>query len=130
MTNKIILDSCVWIGLCDENDSLREQALDLSKSFPFWNVHVPDYIYSEVLTRLRSKVGINACKVFARALSSLGLVVGLTTLNVLETGSRIFFSRDENLSFTDCMLLAEAKRGRMKVLTFDKVLKKALCELT
>jgi len=130
MTNKIVLDSCVWIGLCDENDSLREQSLVLAESFPFGEVCVPEYIYSEVLTRLRAKVGIDSCKVFAKALSSLGLTVRLTTLNLLETGSRIFFSRGENLSFTDCMLLAEAKRNKMKVLTFDKVLKKALRELT
>jgi predicted nucleic acid-binding protein len=121
-----LLDSCVWIALCDESDSLNEQAMDLAKTIGLGGVRVPDYIYSEVLTRLRMKTGVNACKTFISALSLYGFDIGLTTLETLETATKIFFSRSEKLSFTDCLLLAEAKVSGMKVFTFDKVLERAL----
>jgi|GEM_PF-1225755 len=126
MTCNTLLDSCVWIALCDEADSLNKRAVSLAKTIGLEGLRIPDYIYSEVLTRLKMKTGINACKTFINALSLYGFDISLTTLETLETATKIFFSRSEKLSFTDCLLLAEAKENKMKVLTFDKALKKAL----
>lgn len=130
MTHDILLDSCVWIGLCDANDSLHHKASGLVNGLNPDKLFLCDHVFAEVMTRLRRKTGKEGCFAFLRLLKNFGVTINVSDIDILRKCTGIFLDRDEDLSFIDCLLLAEAKENKMKVLTFDKVLKKALGELT
>lgn len=130
MINNILLDSCVWIGLCDANDSLHQKAFSLVEGLDSDRLFLCDHVFAEVMTRLRKKTGKEGCFVFLRFLKNFGMTINVSDRDILLKCTSIFLNKDEDLSFTDCLLLAEAKANKMKIFTFDRVLEKALGELT
>jgi len=126
MINNILLDSCVWIGLCDANDSLHQKAFSLVEGLDSDRLFLCDHVFAEVMTRLRRKTGKEGCFAFLRFLKNFGMTINVSDRDILLKCTSIFLNKDEDLSFTDCLLLAEAKENKMKVLTFDKILEKAL----
>ncbi|MEI7511075.1 MAG: PIN domain-containing protein [Candidatus Peregrinibacteria bacterium] len=122
----ILVDTCVWISLIDENDTNHEKAIEIFSSFSISEVVILDQIYAEILTVLRYKVSEDTCKRFYYFIKRYSIPV-LDSFNDLESGASLFLQYPK-LSFVNALLVHWKKQKKYEVITFDKSLQKALEE--
>ncbi|MBI2098620.1 MAG: type II toxin-antitoxin system VapC family toxin [Candidatus Wildermuthbacteria bacterium] len=121
----IVLDSNVWIALFDKDDSLHGRAQRAIGGLKE-RVALPEYVILEVTTVLAQKAGKSFADSFLQKVyANRDIQIIVSSGQFLdELVSFYLSSSTKNLSFVDYALLFLSRR--MKILTFDKNLEKAL----
>ena len=118
----IILDSSVWIALLHKEDSQHAKAEAIFDEITA-QVFVPEYVLVEVASILRNyKRNREAQEFVKKVLEDSATFIPSGAL-AYETAN-MFRARNDKLSFVDTSLLVLSRRYR--VITFDKVLARAL----
>lgn len=120
----ILLDSSIWISVLKEDDTQHEKGLKIMDAIDRKNITLLDCIYSETLTVLKQKTSLKICFEFLRLLKKMNLAVTVSDIPQIELAHHVFFSENNKLSFTDCLLLATAKINEAELITFDQELRK------
>lgn len=119
----MILDSCVWIALLNEKDSLHRKAITLFQDISIDTVGIPDHVYSEILTILRLRASEEACFQFLQLVKDHDITLFFANRHDISFTTAIFLEH-KKLSFVDSLLLYWKKNKGAKVITFDKALEK------
>lgn len=120
----ILIDSCVWIGLLDIDDSNHLRATEKMHGLNLRDVRIDDHIFGELLVVFRRKKMPDVCKNLIQFMSDLEIKIDMTSEKVFKLAASLFI-KYKNLSFTDSLILAKAKTEKFELLTFDKALLKA-----
>jgi len=125
----ILVDSSVWVGAFNENDTHHKRALtDLEEIKQLGeDIIITDYVVVEVSNILLSRVGKKVSERFISAMRESNEVT------VMFTGESSFFltadafaKNQKALSFVDVSLIVLVKGLGAKLLTYDEELRKAL----
>lgn len=124
----VILDSNIWIGLLNVDDSCHKKAKVLFKKITE-TIILPEYVILEVASIISHKVGKRKSDNFIKG------VINNRDVEVFPSSREFFgevinfylFKKSEKLSFVDYSLLYLAQK--IKVLTFDKNLRKEIKKL-
>lgn len=114
-----LLDSCVWIGLLNKEDSTHERAIKIVTEMKEQDLEVLDHIYGETLTVLRNRISEELCNQFMKFLKVFDIKIDMIDENIFMLADNLFL-KFQKLSFTDCILLAAAKTYNANLVTFDK----------
>jgi predicted nucleic acid-binding protein len=124
----IVLDSNVWIGFLNSNDSLHSLCDEVFTKIADEPILVPDHIITEVFTVLRQKAGNQVAVDFLNLLNS-STQLKKTQLNPTDFENFMKFCAEssfEKLSFTDELMRYIQEIHDFFIITFDKDLQKAL----
>ncbi|MBU4332625.1 PIN domain-containing protein [Patescibacteria group bacterium] len=124
----IILDSNIWIALLNIDDSDHARAQELMKDLEE-NIIVTEHVLLEVATIISQKVDKDTADNFIkRVISTKEIEIFPSSEEFLDRVIKFYLSKsNRNLSFVDYSLLLLSKR--IKVITFDKILKKELAKV-
>ena len=119
----IFLDSSMFVAYWNLRDAHHEKADKLMKKILNQEYGLPffsDYIFDEVVTVLLFKVGFNIANEIGEYLLNSELEMVAVDKDLFSK-SWDFFNTSQNLSFTDCTILAIMEEYRIsKLATFDK----------
>lgn len=118
-----ILDSSVIIAFFRIREENHKKAVSIF--FKEDSFVVPDYVFSEVLTVLKQKEGLETVRKCTDFLMNTKNVEMQTIdLEVFSEAMKFFVSQKNKLSFVDTLLLIFSKFKNYPLLTFDKELGK------
>ena len=116
-----ILDTNVWLGLLDEDDTLHDQATKVIDDIE-GKIIVPYSVITEVANILSGRISKKAADDF------LFMVVNDQEIELVDNdlATELFFfaSFEERLSFTDYGLISMARDRDCELVTFDKQMQK------
>ncbi|MBX2866629.1 PIN domain-containing protein [Candidatus Kaiserbacteria bacterium] len=121
MENEIILDSCVWLSFFSPEDRNHKQAVEILEEIEE-HIVVPEIVFGEVVTILRLRKKEDEVKQFYEL--CMGASMFLPTGRLLWRTAVRYPHAPKKLSFVDAALYILSKE--YEVVTFDKVLKKAI----
>ena len=119
-----LIDSGVWIGASNPKDAHHMEAAAVLKAVlkgRLGKVYITDFIFNEVVTYIRRKVGRKQSVDVARMLlDSRHIEIIHTDENVFNAAYHMF-ERYPELSFTDAVSVTIMKdRGIRQIISFDK----------
>ena len=120
-----VLDSNVWIALLDKDDSLHPRAQRIVNELKD-TIALPEYVILEVTTVLSQKAGkLFADSFLQKVCANRDIQIIASSKQFLDEVIEFYLSQSKGkLSFVDYALLYLSRR--MKILTFDSDLEKAL----
>lgn len=118
----IFVDTSAWYALVDADDSdhLAAVAFHTGNKIPLVTTNV---VFSETLTLVRYRIGIEAAVTFGQRLKSSSFIrIVVVTPADEELGWEIFGKyRDQDFSFADCTSFAVMQRMKLgTAFTFDR----------
>ncbi len=119
----IVLDSCVWIALINEQDNQHQKAKEVFQKINLHELKIYDYIYVEILTVLQLRINKEACQKFILMIAEMSLEINMMEKEMFLKTNEIFLMQEKKLSFVDCFLVG---LENCQVITFDQDLQKYL----
>lgn len=132
MRDKILLDANIFVAVAHLDDLHRKRALqlleELKKNKPIFvtNNHIIDEALTVTALRSKSMLHVNTLGESIYTKESPWFRIYRVSLNWEKEAFRIFrkqetYKKDEFLSFTDCILLAQARLQNIsKIFSFDQ----------
>jgi hypothetical protein len=119
-----LIDSGVWIGASNPKDAHHRKATVVLKAVlkgGLGKVYITDFIFSEVVTYIRRKVGQK------QSIDAARMLLDSRHVEIVHTDENIFnaafhmFERYTGLSFTDAVSITVMKdRSIQRIISFDK----------
>lgn len=123
MVSKLV-DSNVWIGAFDKDDSLHARAKQMLLSIKE-RIIIPDFVVAETATVLKFKKDFEAAQYFLRTIHDNAQVEVVYTYQQFDAFMTAFLTGGNNkLSFYDSALTVLS--DVYDIVTFDKALQKEL----
>ncbi len=119
---KLFVDTGAWYALVDKNDPDHIKAKGYFKTNKLYLIST-NFIFDEIITLLRSRLGWRVAKDFGKRLKDSNFVSLTSVRNEdEERGWEIFLQyKDKSFSYTDCTSFAVMERLRLStVFSFDK----------
>lgn len=118
--NKIILDSCVFIALYNENDEFHNEAISIFEFYKDNIILVSNYVIQEVTTVLTYKFWKQKADLFIDDIMNSNNILILQSDTFEEM--KFFKTINSKMSFTDISLLYLSIKQDSLLITFDKQL--------
>lgn len=127
--DSVLIDASALIASFAVRDALHLQVKPLFVKFLLGPtvLHLPDYVWSETLTRVKRKEDTEIVQLFEVGVQYLlrkgKMILLWTDPDTFRTAQRIFHATPtpKTFSFTDAVIAAHMKRKRIKTLfTFDR----------